>query len=92
MKRHKAHLFAVAAVTAWGIFAYAYLGFEDGSDGLSPFGWLQALFFMPGVLVFQALKGSPSNADLPLAAGLSWLGYTIFAAATAWAANKDKHK
>ena len=81
MKQYRAYLIAVAAVTAWAVFAYAYLGVEDGSSGLSPAGWLTAAFFLPGVLAWQALKGSHSNADLPLMAGTCWLAYTLLALA-----------
>ena len=81
MKTYRGHLIAVAVVTAWAVFGYAYLGVEDGSSGLSPLGWLHAIFFLPGGFVMQQLKGAHSNADLPLMAGIGWLAYSLLAIA-----------
>ena len=81
MKDFKAYLVAIAAVTIWGIFSCIYLGLEDGSSGLSPFGWLRAIFFIPGSYLFMMIRGSHSNANLPVAAGIGWLAYTLLAAA-----------
>lgn len=74
--RYRAQIATVTAVTAWAIFAYAYLGVEDGSSGLSVLGWLHAMFFIPGGILMQVLRGSHSNADLPFMTGVSWLTYS----------------
>jgi hypothetical protein len=63
----------------WGVFSYAYLGVEDGSSGLSLLGWIHGVFFIPGGILMQALRGSHSNADLPLMAGIGWLTYSLLA-------------
>lgn len=77
MRRHEAHLVALGAVTAWAVFSYAYLGVEDGSSGLSPLGWLSAVFFLPGGFALSQLKGSHGNADLPLMAVISWITFAL---------------
>ena len=79
MVKYRTELVAIAAVTAWAVFAYAYLGVEDGSTGLSPIGWLHAIFFIPGRFVFQIFKTTYTNAELPVMAGISWLAYAILA-------------
>ena len=61
------------------MFSWAYLGVEDGSSGLSPLGWLAAAFFVPGGLLFQVVKGSHGNADLPLMAEFSFCAYGVVA-------------
>lgn len=83
MKRYKAHLFALGVITAWGLFSYAYLGIEDGSSGFSALGWIHAAYFIPGCLLVTGLKGSYSNADLPLIAGIGWLLFSLLALALA---------
>ncbi|MBP8303614.1 MAG: hypothetical protein KBE04_05755 [Phycisphaerae bacterium] len=70
---------AVGVVSLWCVLACAYLGVEDGSSGLSPLGWAAGLFFVPGGIALQVFKGSHSNADLPLMAGISWIAYGILA-------------
>lgn len=62
-----------------GCILYAYLGVEDGSSGLSPLGWIAGVFFVPGGLLLQAVKGSHGNADLPLMAGFSFCVYAVVA-------------
>ncbi len=71
------YLIILGAVTAWAVFSYMYLGTEDGSSGLSPLGWLSAMFFIPGGYVMQVVKGSHGNADLPLMAAISWVSYSL---------------
>jgi hypothetical protein len=83
MKRYRIHLIGLGIVTVWTVFSYAYLGVEDGSSGLSLFGWIQAAFFIPGAVVMQKLKGSHSNADLPLMAATGWLTFSLAALAIA---------
>jgi hypothetical protein len=75
MKRHRKYLIALGLVALWAVFSYAYLGVEDGSSGLSPLGWTAGVFFLPGGLVLQAVKGSHSNGDLPVMAVFSFCVY-----------------
>lgn len=77
MKRYRKYLIAVGVVALWAVFSWAYLGVEDGSSGLSPLGWLAAVFFVPGGLLFQAVKGSHGNADLPLMAVIGFCAYAV---------------
>lgn len=77
MKRYRKYLIAVGLVVLWAVFSYAYLGVEDGSSGLSPLGWLAAVFFVPGGLLFQVVKGSHGNADLYLMAAFSFCVYML---------------
>ncbi|HSV99858.1 MAG TPA: hypothetical protein VLI39_06780 [Sedimentisphaerales bacterium] len=79
MKRYRKYLIAVGLVALWAVFSYAYLGVEDGSSGLSPLGWAHAVFFLPGGLLLQAVKGSHGNADLPLMAAFSFCVYAAVA-------------
>jgi hypothetical protein len=83
MQRYRIHLVALGIVAVWAVFSYAYLGMEDGSSGLSPLGWISAVFFIPGGSLMQSLKGSHSNADLPLMAGAGWLLFSMLALAIA---------
>lgn len=75
MKRYRKYLIAVGLVALWAVFSWAYLGVEDGSSGLSPLGWIHAVFFLPGGLLLQAVKGSHGNRDLPLMAVFSFCVY-----------------
>ncbi|MHC4375191.1 MAG: hypothetical protein ACYS26_01200 [Planctomycetota bacterium] len=68
---------ALVAASLWALFALLYLGVEDGSSGLSLLGNLTLAFFMPGLLLMQALEGAHSNADMPFMAFMSWLVYAI---------------
>jgi hypothetical protein len=77
MKRYRKYIIAISVVTFWAVFAYAYLGVEDGSSGLSILGYIHAFFFIPGGLFFQFLKGFHSNSDLPFMAILSWFIYVL---------------
>ena len=77
-------MIALGVVTAWAVFAYAYLGVEDGSSGLSPLGWVQGVIFLPGGLLMQALKGSHRNSDLPVMTAVGWLAYSFLAVAIVW--------
>jgi hypothetical protein len=77
MRRYRAHLLAIGIVTAWALLAYGDLGVEVGSSGLTPLGWVHAAFFFPGVWLFRAVKGSYSNADLPLIALIGWALYAL---------------
>ena len=77
MKRCRKYLIALGVVALWAVFSYAYLGVEDGSSGLSPLGWLAGVFFVPGGLLFQAVKGSHGNADLPLMAAFGFCVYAV---------------
>jgi len=79
MKKLKAHFIAFGIVTVWAVLSYAYIGVEDGSSGLSPLGWLNAVFFVPGGLLMQKLKGTHSNADLPVMAVVSWITFSLVA-------------
>jgi hypothetical protein len=79
MKRYRKYLIAVGLVALWAVFSWAYLGVEDGSSGLSPLGWIHAVFFVPGGLLLQAVKGSHSNADLPVMAVFSVCVYAAVA-------------
>jgi len=79
MKRFRLRIVALGVVTAWAVFAWAYLGVEDGSSGMSPLGWLHVVFFLPGGFLFQAVKGSHSNSDLPIMALASWIAYSLVA-------------
>lgn len=83
MKRYRIHLTALWIVTVWAVLSYAYLGVEDGSSGLSLFGWISGVFFRPGAFLMQMLKGSHSNADLPLMAATGWLTFSLAALAIA---------
>lgn len=82
MKRYRKYLITVGLVALWAVFSYAHLGVEDGSSGLSPLGWLAAVFFVPGGLLFQAVKGSHANADLPLMAAFGFCVYAVVAVLT----------
>lgn len=77
MSRSKLRLIALACVTAWCIFALAYVGREDGSSGLSVLGWLQAIFFFPGLCLMQAVAGAHSNADIPRMAAVGWVLFAL---------------
>jgi predicted neutral ceramidase superfamily lipid hydrolase len=77
MKKYKAHLIAIGIVTVWAIFAYAWLSVEDGSSGLSVLGKASAVFFLPGGLLMQSIRGSFSSAEIPLAAVISWLIFSL---------------
>jgi len=77
MKRFRKYMIALGLVALWAVFSYAYLGVEDGSSGLSPLGWIHAVFFLPGGLLLQAVKGSHGNADLPLMAAFSFCVYAV---------------
>jgi ABC-type multidrug transport system permease subunit len=79
MKKFKAHLIAIGIVTVWAIFACAWLNVEDGSSGLSAMGKVSAVFFLPGGLLMQSIRGSFSNAEIPFAAIISWLIFTLIA-------------
>jgi len=79
MKRYRPHLIALGFVAMWGVFSYAYLGVEDGSSGLSLLGWIHGVFFIPGGILMQTLRGSHSNADLPLMCGIGWATYSPLA-------------
>jgi hypothetical protein len=79
MKPYRLHIIALIIVTMWGIFSYAYMGVEDGSSGLSILGWINVVFFAPGVILVYQLKGSHSNADILLSAATSWLIYSLLA-------------
>jgi len=79
MNQHRPHLIVLGVVAIWGVFSWAYLGVEDGSSGLSLLGWIHAVFFIPGGVFIQTLKGGHSNADLPLMVGISWLTYSLLA-------------
>jgi hypothetical protein len=79
MKKFKAHLIAVGIVTAWAIFACAWLNMEDGSSGLSVFGKISAVFFIPGAFLMQLFRGSHSNSDIPLMAITGWVIFTLIA-------------
>jgi hypothetical protein len=96
MKKFKAHIIAIAIVTVWTVFAYAYLGVEDGSSGLSILGKISAVFFLPGGLLMQKIGGSFSNNEIPLAAILSWFIFSLIALAiaqiTAMILNRKKTK
>jgi len=72
-------MIAVGCVGLWAAFSYAYLSVEDGSSGLSPLGWIHAVFFFPGGIALSSTKGSLSNADLPIMAGFSFFVYTVVA-------------
>ena len=77
MKRLRKYMIALGFVGLWAVFSYAYLGVEDGSSGLSPLGWMAGVFLVPGGLLLQAVKGSHSNADLPLMAAFSFCLYAV---------------
>ncbi len=77
MKRYRKYLIALGLIALWAVFAYAYLGVEDGSSGLSPLGWIAGVFFLPGGLLLRAVTGSHSNADLSLMAGFSFCVYVV---------------
>jgi len=77
MKPLRKYLIAIVAVTLWGGFSYAYIGVEDGSSGLSILGLLHAIFIIPGGFIFHVVKGSHSNADIPVMAGISWFVYVL---------------
>lgn len=79
MKKKKPYFIVLGIVTAWAIFAWAYLGVEDGSSGLSALGWLGAVFFIPSVFLMQLLKDDPSNVDILLMAIASWILYSLLA-------------
>lgn len=63
----------------WGGLSYTCLGVEDGSSGLSLLGWIHGVFFIPGGILMQTLRGSHSNADLPLMCGIGWVTYSLLA-------------
>jgi hypothetical protein len=79
MKRFKAHIIAIAIVTVWAVFAYAYLGVEDGSSGLSILGKISAVFFIPGGILMQFTRGSHSNSDITFMAITSWFIFALIA-------------
>lgn len=85
MKKYMPYAVAFGLVTIWGFFAYAYLGVEDGSSGLSPLGYVHLGFFLPGLYVFRVFNSSYTNSNIPLIAAISWLIYTILALAAAHA-------
>jgi hypothetical protein len=79
VKKFKAHLIAIGIVTAWAIFACAWLNVEDGSSGLSVFGKACAVFFLPGGLLMQFIGWSFSYSEIHLMAITSWLIFTLIA-------------
>jgi hypothetical protein len=79
MRPFQKYLIALGVAGLWAAFSYAYVGVEDGSSGLSLLGWVHAVFFLPGGLLLQAVKGSHSNADLPLMAAFSLCVYMVVA-------------
>jgi hypothetical protein len=70
-------MIAFGFVVLWSVFSYAYLGVEDGSSGLSPLGWISAVFFVPGGLLLYATKGAHSNTGLPTMAVFSFCAYVV---------------
>ena len=70
-------MIGLCVVALWAVFSYAYLGVEDGSSGLSPLGWVHAVFFIPGGLLLHAMKGTHSNTDLPMMAVFSLCVYAV---------------
>jgi len=85
--KYKIHLAAVATITLWGLFSYAYIGVEDGSSGLSLLGWVHVLFHIPGLFLVTQCKGTYTNADLPVVAMISWLIYVTLAVGIVHAAH-----
>ncbi len=83
MKKFKTHIIAIVIVTIWAVFAYAYLGVEDGSSGLSILGKISAVFFIPGGLLIQKIGGNFSNNEIPFAAITSWFIFSLIALAIA---------
>lgn len=79
MKKFKAHLIAIAIVTIWALFAFAWLNVEDGSSGLSILGKISTAFFIPGGILMQITRGSHSNSDIPLMAFIGWFIFTLIA-------------
>ena len=77
MKQFRAYMIVFGIVVLWAVFSYAYLGVEDGSSGLSPLGWISAVFLIPGGLLLYATKGSHSNSDLPTMALFSICAYVV---------------
>lgn len=76
-RRYQKYMIAISFVGLWAVFSHAYLGTEDGSSGLSPPGWIHAMFFLPGGLLLQAVKEGHSNVDLPLMAACSLCVYMV---------------
>lgn len=68
-------LMVLFAVSGWAVFSLLYAGVEDGSSGLSPLGYLVLAFYMPGLLLFQALEGSHRNSDVPAMVFAGWAFY-----------------
>ena len=66
---------ALLVVTAWAALSLLYTGVEDGSSDLSPLGSLVLAFYMPGLLLLEAIQGFHRNSDVPMIAGASWLFY-----------------
>jgi hypothetical protein len=81
MKKFRPYLITLGAVAIWGVFAYVYLGVEDGSSCLSPLGWLHVCFLLPGLFLFHMFKNSHSNVDIPIITAISWVVLTSFALA-----------
>ncbi len=76
MKKYIVYVIALGIVTIWAIFACIYIGVEDGSSGLSIFGKLCGIFFIPGGIILTH-GGSFSNADIPFAAIISWFIFAL---------------
>ena len=76
MKKFKTHLIAIGIVTAWAIFACAWLNVEDGSSGLSIFGKASALFFLPGGFLKQYTGRSFASSEILFMAITSWFVFT----------------
>ena len=79
MRKFKIHLIAITIVTAWALFAYAWLNAEDGSSGLSILGKISAAFFIPGGVLMQIIRGSHANTDIPFMAFTGWFIYILIA-------------
>ena len=77
MKRFKPHIIGLAAIALWGVLAYCLIGAEYDGSPADILVTLHLVFFMPGLLLMDLIKGSHSNADLPYMAVFGWIIYAV---------------
>jgi hypothetical protein len=77
MKRFKLHIIGLAAIALWGVFAYCLIGAEYEGSITDILVTLHLVFFMPGLVLMNLVKGSHSNADLTFMAVFGWFVYAV---------------
>jgi uncharacterized membrane protein YjjP (DUF1212 family) len=77
MKRFKPHIIGLAIVSLWGVLAYSLIGAEYDGSIADILVTLHLVFFIPGLALMDLVKGSHSDADLPLMAVFGWVVFNI---------------